>query len=56
MNLQIGHNLLLEIARYFQKSVDGAYYLREGYMFLPQDLIVRLKEYEQQSIVEGRQP
>jgi len=40
------HNLLLELARYFQMGADGKFYLREGYMFLPQELIVRLKEYE----------
>ncbi len=35
--------LLKEIAGYFRKSdVDGLYYLRDGYMNLPQELIDRL--------------
>jgi len=39
----------MELASYFQKGWDGAYYLREGFMVLPQELIVQLKEYEHQN-------
>ena len=39
------NDLITEVASYYHKSKnDGRYYLRDGYMWIPQDLIKRLLE------------